>query len=829
MPFHIFTGWMQMNGVRRGDQVPDRGSPGSCRAWRVPAALIIALCLGLVMPALGVTMFSGQVLRGAEGVGGAGVTLYCSNNAGTSGQFVSMAATGPGGDFTLDGTDSCEFSNIVLTVPAGLQAGSAESGGGTVISAVQIQYALPLAGKAPGGNIFRLQQASVGMTCPAGCSCLSPAGAGRRFANPAQCTREPCGGSAEYGLMYCYREGITETTTVPPAANQPPVAVIAVDRYAGAAPLTVQFDGRQSYDPDGSIAGYRWDFGDRASGGGYVAGHQYLQPGTYTATLVVTDASGLPSGESTVTITVSREESEKKSAAGIPDVSFSPALPVLGDPLVITARYIEPVSSPCLDIIAGDDPPVSCSGQLCRALVPQYRDTLHVSVRYCLADGTVSELPVRIPVKTGDLCPNTDRDCDTIPNEKDNCPDAKNPEQYDSEKCCLKTPGGKTQYLGCALFAAPAGTEPPRLPELFAGDGVGDACDYCPCVMNTAADNTDPDRDMLGNACDTCPLVKNEDQKDSDTDGAGDSCDKCPGYPDRQDQDYDGEPDACDCNDGVKGPQETGWDCGGPCGPCDPCTITPLPARFDWRNWRGRSWVSPVKMPGQGACGACYAFAPIAGTETAYNIKENTPVMSNRNLSEQWYVSGGFGGCHGGFETEVLESIRNNGAVTGTCFPFLSDQCCPKGWFNASQLAALNATGPTHMKIAYNATTKIYTVEYCAPKCSQNPQCANPASRTTSCAQSVKIKGYHKVPADADSVKRALLCHGPLVAGSKIQVHAFLIVGWNDTMTFPDWKTTGGWVRKNSWGLGYGTKGYGNLPYDHPFTDFINETYWVEV
>jgi C1A family cysteine protease len=80
-----------------------------------------------------------------------------------------------------------------------------------------------------------------------------------------------------------------------------------------------------------------------------------------------------------------------------------------------------------------------------------------------------------------------------------------------------------------------------------------------------------------------------------------------------------------------------------------------------------------------------------------------------------------------------------------------------------------------------------------------------------------------------DSVKRALLCHGPLAAGSDTQVHDFLIVGWNNTMTFPDWNTTGGWIRKNSWGLGYGTKGYGNLPYDHPFTDFINDTYWVEV
>jgi len=44
-------------------------------------------------------------------------------------------------------------------------------------------------------------------------------------------------------------------------ADSPPVAIIRVDRASGDEPLTVNFDGTSSYDPDGgSIALYEWDF-----------------------------------------------------------------------------------------------------------------------------------------------------------------------------------------------------------------------------------------------------------------------------------------------------------------------------------------------------------------------------------------------------------------------------------------------------------------------------------------------------------------------------------------------------------------------------------------
>ncbi|TKV61700.1 PKD domain-containing protein [Nakamurella flava] len=56
--------------------------------------------------------------------------------------------------------------------------------------------------------------------------------------------------------------------------------------------MDVAVNGSGSTDPDGSIATYRWDFGDGSSGSGQSARHSYDTPGDYTVTLTVTDNRG---------------------------------------------------------------------------------------------------------------------------------------------------------------------------------------------------------------------------------------------------------------------------------------------------------------------------------------------------------------------------------------------------------------------------------------------------------------------------------------------------------------------------------------------------------
>ncbi|MEA2054913.1 MAG: PKD domain-containing protein [Candidatus Thermoplasmatota archaeon] len=73
--------------------------------------------------------------------------------------------------------------------------------------------------------------------------------------------------------------------------NQHPVAD-AGGPYSGDVGQTIVFDGSGSYDPDGTIVSYIWDFGDGTGGSGEVTTHSYSMGGTHTVTLTVTDNDG---------------------------------------------------------------------------------------------------------------------------------------------------------------------------------------------------------------------------------------------------------------------------------------------------------------------------------------------------------------------------------------------------------------------------------------------------------------------------------------------------------------------------------------------------------
>ncbi len=353
---------------------------------------------------------------------------------------------------------------------------------------------------------------------------------------------------------------------------------------------------------------------------------------------------------------------------------------------------------------------------------------------------TVAPTPTIVKVSPTMLFEIDDSDDDGIYDYQDNCPAVANPDQIDSET-----------EVQCG--PPPSINSPPTCFPIVVGDGVGDVCDNCPSVINP-------------------------DQADADNDGVG---------------------DACDCDDGIKGGSEDDIDCGGICPlPCNICTAPVLPAAFDYRDWKGKNWLTPVKD--QAVCGSCYAHAPIGAMEAKYNIEKNS--LLNINLAEQEYVSPCFasvGSCMGGSITAVLDHLKTDGVLTEPCFPYTSTNCVhmepdPK------------PDDPGHLKMVCNF----------AGHCSQ-PQTCTPC---TTIPQTWSIANYQSAKGTMQDVKRNLACNGPLAVCSGSWWHCVVLVGWDDTQN--------SWLVKNSWGTGWRDNGYGFIAYDSDIgQEFLNNAYAV--
>jgi len=92
----------------------------------------------------------------------------------------------------------------------------------------------------------------------------------------------------------------TVTVTVNPV-NDPPTAD-ANGPYTGTVGISLPFDGLSSYDQDGTIISYAWDFGDGSSGSGPNPIHIYTVAGAFNIVLTVTDDGGATSIDTTTAV-----------------------------------------------------------------------------------------------------------------------------------------------------------------------------------------------------------------------------------------------------------------------------------------------------------------------------------------------------------------------------------------------------------------------------------------------------------------------------------------------------------------------------------------------
>ncbi|MBM9538468.1 PKD domain-containing protein [Desulfobulbus alkaliphilus] len=122
--------------------------------------------------------------------------------------------------------------------------------------------------------------------------------------------------------------GQTNSTSTPivvtaaEADNIKPTAVAKATPTSGSAPLTVSFTGSGSYDSDGSIESYLWNFGDGTTATGANVTHTYTSEASFTATLQVTDDQGAKAGTA-LAITVQAEEEQAPLNMELGEISIT--------------------------------------------------------------------------------------------------------------------------------------------------------------------------------------------------------------------------------------------------------------------------------------------------------------------------------------------------------------------------------------------------------------------------------------------------------------------------------------------------------------------------
>ncbi|UCG44862.1 MAG: PKD domain-containing protein [Candidatus Bathyarchaeota archaeon] len=87
--------------------------------------------------------------------------------------------------------------------------------------------------------------------------------------------------------------GLSNTTSMSiTVLNRPPNAIFTESAEAVYTNEVITFNASDSFDPDGTIVSYFWDFGDGNEGANLIVGHSYTDDGNYTVTLTVTDDDG---------------------------------------------------------------------------------------------------------------------------------------------------------------------------------------------------------------------------------------------------------------------------------------------------------------------------------------------------------------------------------------------------------------------------------------------------------------------------------------------------------------------------------------------------------
>ena len=130
---------------------------------------------------------------------------------------------------------------------------------------------------------------------------------------------DPCDGKTPG--EECGHNSLCNSTCECQGTSKPPIANF---RYSPEHPLltqTITFNASASYDPDGVITTYEWDFGDETNGTGKVTTHAYSSVGSYNVTLTITDDDGATNSTNAVIQVTSHDTTPPASITNLQSIS----------------------------------------------------------------------------------------------------------------------------------------------------------------------------------------------------------------------------------------------------------------------------------------------------------------------------------------------------------------------------------------------------------------------------------------------------------------------------------------------------------------------------
>lgn len=209
-----------------------------------------------------------------------------------------------------------------------------------------------------------------------------------------------------------------------------------------------------------------------------------------------------------------------------------------------------------------------------------------------------------------------------------------------------------------------------------------------------------------------------------------------------------------------------------------PFAAVELPTRFDLRNVDGRNFVTPVRN--QGNCGSCVAFGTVAAVEGALKWASQDPDLDvDYSEAHLYYCHAREQGsrCDNGWSVgPALDAFRNLGVVDEGCYPYLpGDQACTN----------LCTNGAARLTFIQNWRRYL-----------------TPASMKLWLTSSGPLIACLSVYEDFRSYRRGVYRQ---VTGDRVAGHCVCIVGYDDDQQC--------WIGKNSWGTGWGERGFFRIEY----------------